>query len=157
MKAILFLFIFLLISCSSSFIYGQNEKKQLNLHASLLDFEENLYFFKTDKFTIRVDVVNGQYRYASWNKGKSTQMSPDLVLFSKNPSVENEINDIAWTDEVWKFTNGSYEYMIISRSFNRLNTTQTHSSGISHTETFFQYGKKGKFSKMLPTKAIDLF
>lgn len=57
------------------------EKSQKALHPSIKDFAHPTLSFKTDNFIIRVDEMGQEnYRYASWNKNKSTLDEPDIVI-----------------------------------------------------------------------------
>ena len=39
--------------------------------------------FKANKFTIRIEILSdGSYKYSSWGKNKSTEQSPDLILYN---------------------------------------------------------------------------
>ena len=58
----------------------QEESKKV-LHSSIKDFAHPTLSFKTDNFIIRVDEMGQEnYRYASWNKNKSTLDEPDIVI-----------------------------------------------------------------------------
>lgn len=39
--------------------------------------------FKANKFTIRIDILpDGGYKYSSWGKNKSTEQTPDIILYN---------------------------------------------------------------------------
>ncbi len=59
-----------------------HQEKEAKLHPSVSDWNKNIWVLKNEKFTIRIDLMDdGNYRYVSWNRPKSTSEEPDLILF----------------------------------------------------------------------------
>ncbi|MDA0327242.1 MAG: hypothetical protein O3C47_08695 [Bacteroidetes bacterium] len=78
------------------------------LHPDLKKFEAPIHTIQTDKFIVRVDLLeNEKYRYASWSIDSDISNKPDLV-----------INNGEWTPDgsggnhYYTFTNGEYSYVV---------------------------------------------
>ncbi|MGO3707629.1 hypothetical protein [Mesonia hippocampi] len=78
------------------------------LHADLKDFKKPIHTIETDKFIVRIDLLeNEKYRYASWSIDSEISSKPDLV-----------INNGEWTPDGsggnhhFTFTNGEYSYIV---------------------------------------------
>ena len=78
------------------------------LHTDLKDFKKPIHTIETDKFIVRVDLLEDQkYRYASWSKESDISNKPDLV-----------INNGIWTPDGsggnhhFTFTNSEYSYVV---------------------------------------------
>jgi hypothetical protein len=81
-------------------------KQKSALHPSLREYERPELMWQTDKFMIRIDDMgNGQYRYASWNKGKSLNEKPDLVL-----KQGRLLFDGSGGNHSFQFKSGPYQY-----------------------------------------------
>lgn len=47
--------------------------------------------FRANEFTIRIDILpDGSYKYSSWSKNKSTEQSPDIILYNGEMECWNE-------------------------------------------------------------------
>ncbi len=78
--------------------------------------------FKANEFTIRIEVLpNGSYKYSSWGNNKSTQQSPDLILYNGklecwgetgrcdcNAVYENGVSSLLGRE--YTFKNNEYSY-----------------------------------------------
>ena len=78
------------------------------LHTDLKDFKKPMHTIETEKFIVRVDLLEDQkYRYASWAKDSDISNKPDLV-----------INNGIWTPDGsggnhhFTFTNSEYSYVV---------------------------------------------
>ena len=78
------------------------------LHTDLKDFKKPIHTIETEKFIVRVDLLEDQkYRYASWAKNSDISNKPDLV-----------INNGIWTPDGsggnhhFTFTNSEYSYVV---------------------------------------------
>ena len=81
------------------------DDEELKLYPSLLNFKHNLFTARSDKYTIRVDVMpDDRYRYASW-KNKHYSQEPDLVLVGGTK--------IEGSRDIYSFVNGIYRYDIV--------------------------------------------
>ncbi len=93
--------------------YGEKLLKESleQIHPSLRILKKPVLFFETDKFIIRIDEIdkNGDsvYRYASWDKSKTTLDEPDLVL-------SNGIRQFSGSggNHSYLFKNGKYVYNV---------------------------------------------
>jgi hypothetical protein len=55
------------------------EKK--TLHSSIANYKNPKYIIETNKFRIRIDVLeDNSYRYSSWNLKQSMSQKPDLII-----------------------------------------------------------------------------
>ena len=84
-----------------------NYEREL-LHTDLKDFKKPIHTIETDRFIVRVDLLeNKKYRYASWSIDSDLSSIPDLV-----------INNGEWTPDgsggnhQFTFTNGGYSYIV---------------------------------------------
>ncbi len=84
------------------------ESERNLLHTDLKDFKKPIHTIETDKFIVRVDLLEDQkYRYASWSKESDISNKPDLV-----------INNGIWTPDGsggnhhFTFTNSEYSYVV---------------------------------------------
>ena len=84
------------------------EDEKSLLYAELKEFKKPIHTVETDKFIVRIDLLENQkYRYASWSKDSNISNKPDLVL-----------NNGEWTPDgsggnhYFTFTNGEYRYTI---------------------------------------------
>lgn len=78
------------------------------LHPDLKNFKAPIHTIQTEKFIVRVDLLeNEKYRYASWSIDSDISSKPDLV-----------INNGEWTPDGsggnhhFTFTNGEYSYVV---------------------------------------------
>jgi len=88
------------------------------LHPDLQKFEAPIHTIQTDKFILRVDLLeNKKYRYACWSIDSDISNKPDLV-----------INNGVWTPDGsggnhhYSFTNGEYSYVVY---VNNMTTDET--------------------------------
>ena len=84
------------------------ESERNLLHTDLKDFKKPIHTIETEKFIVRVDLLEDQkYRYASWSKESDISNKPDLV-----------INNGIWTPDGsggnhhFTFTNSEYSYVV---------------------------------------------
>jgi hypothetical protein len=84
-------------------------KEKASIHASLKNFIRNELFLKTEKFIIRVDLIDESrmYRYAAWSVGKSISDKPDIII-----KDGNIIYDGNGGNRYYEFKNGDYVYRI---------------------------------------------
>lgn len=75
----------------------------------LQNFSRVVQIIQTKKFLVRIDVVDGKYRYISWSSGKQTTDTPDLVLYN---GVNNSIGGMIDPMNEYVFNNGKYKYII---------------------------------------------
>lgn len=78
------------------------------LYTDLKEFKKPIHTIETDKFIVRIDLLENQkYRYASWSKESDISNKPDLV-----------INNGEWTPDGnggnhhFTFTNGEHNYTV---------------------------------------------
>jgi len=91
---------------SDHFQYTENAGKRYWLHPSLRVFEELDAEFDTDRFHMRIDkLADGNYRYASWSKGKATTDTPNIVIANGRRTMWNTLQ------RQYTFTNGVYSYI----------------------------------------------
>ena len=89
------------------------EQKWINyernlLHTKLKNFKKPVYTIETDKFIVRIDLLeNENYRYASWSKGSKISDQPDLII--KNGEL---IYDGSGGNHYFTFSNGDYQYIV---------------------------------------------
>jgi hypothetical protein len=88
------------------------------LYTDLKEFKKPIHTIETDKFIVRIDLLENQkYRYASWSKESDISNKPDLV-----------INNGEWTPDGsggnhhFTFKNGEYSYVVL---VNVLGTDET--------------------------------
>jgi len=80
-----------------------NQEKS-HLYESIKDFKEPIFVWETQKFRIRVDILeNNTYRYASWKISKGQNEKPDLII------TNGEI--------VFNGNGGNHEYLFKSGAF----------------------------------------
>ena len=73
------------------------------LHESLAEYDELVLFFRTKNHIVRLDYVNGNFRYASWEATSSISEKPDIIIYN------GERDDDAKT---FVFVKGNYEYTV---------------------------------------------
>lgn len=84
-----------------------NDKTKATIHPSLKDFESNIVILKSKNLEVRIDnTKEGSYRYASWSKGKSNSLSPDLTLFTTKANHDGypPIPSYVFTNKNWTYT-----------------------------------------------------
>ncbi len=82
----------------------ENEKT-INFESSV---EVNLIHCKNEKFTIKIDrLKNGDVRYISWNKPKTTTNEPDLILLSGSIEKQGTAGGYHFL-----FSHGTWQYII---------------------------------------------
>ncbi|MDP2634963.1 MULTISPECIES: hypothetical protein [unclassified Pseudoalteromonas] len=78
------------------------------LHPSVSTFTKPILDWQTAKYRVRVDNLgDGNYRYASWSKGKKTSDKPDIVLLKGELEFEGSGGNHSYT-----FKNGRYSYVL---------------------------------------------
>jgi len=111
------------------FKYVENEAKRYWLHPSLRVFEELDAEFDTDRFHMRIDkIADGNYRYASWSKGKATTDTPNIVIQNGKSTMWDSAK------KQFTFTNGEYSYIC----------TYTHADDNGHFTGEFVLTQNGK-------------
>ena len=78
------------------------------LHTDLKDFKKPIHTIETDKFIVRVDLLeNEKYRYASWSIDSEISSKPDLVIKNGEWTPDGSGGNHHFT-----FTNGEYSYIV---------------------------------------------
>ena len=78
------------------------------LYADLKEFKKPIHTIESDRFIVRVDLLeNQEYRYASWSKDSDISDKPDLVI-----NNGEWIPDGSGGNHHFTFTNGEYSYVI---------------------------------------------
>lgn len=78
------------------------------LYPDLKKFKAPIHTIQTDKFIVRVDLLeNGKYRYASWSIDSDLSNKPDLVISNGKWTPDGSGGNHHYT-----FTNGEYSYFI---------------------------------------------
>lgn len=84
----------------------ESEKELLN--TELKDFKKPIYTLETQKFIVRIDLLENQkYRYASWSIESDISKKPDLVIYNGE-----WIPDGSGGNHHFIFTNRDYSYKI---------------------------------------------
>ena len=84
------------------------QQQKAQLHPSLQNFKEPVFLFQTPKHLVRIDLLNNDaYRYASWRQNSSQSSKPDLVLTSKDSSIEGSAGN-----QNIVFKSGPYTYEV---------------------------------------------
>jgi len=82
------------------------ERNRNSMHKSLADFTRPILTLETKKFRVRIDVVKGSYRYASWSIDSQISEKPDLIL--KDGIL---IPEGSGRNYRYEFSNGEYTYI----------------------------------------------
>jgi hypothetical protein len=78
------------------------------LHSVLKDFKKPIHTIETDKFIVRIDLLENQkYRYVSWPKESKLSDIPDLVI-----NNGERIPDGSGGNHYFTFKNGIYTYVL---------------------------------------------
>ena len=78
------------------------------LHTDLKDFKKPIHTIETDKFIVRVDLLeNKKYRYASWSIDSDISNKPNLVISNGEWTPDGSGGNHHFT-----FTNGEYSYIV---------------------------------------------
>lgn len=80
-------------------------KDKVSIHKSLQKFDEPVAIMETEKFRVRIDEVDGKYRYASWEIGQKQSEKPDLIV-----NDGEMIRDGSGGNHHYLFKNGDYTY-----------------------------------------------
>jgi hypothetical protein len=81
---------------------------QSKIYPSVKMWKENIYVCETNKFLIRVDLMdNNELRYIAWSKPKTISEKPDLILYHGKQEFQGTMGGITYT-----FSNGQYYYQI---------------------------------------------
>jgi hypothetical protein len=84
---------------------------QRKIYPSIKAWMENVLVCETDKFLIRVDLLdNYELRYVAWNKPKKIDTKPDLVLNKGVQEFHGTMGGVSYT-----FKNDKYYYQIDQR------------------------------------------
>ena len=105
------------------------EMERLELHASLRSYREPVLEWETCSFRIRVDRLDGGYRYAAWRVDRLHDSEPDLVIANGTDNAEGTLGDHGFY-----FANGAYKYILFvdtasTVSAGDLEVYRTHLSG----------------------------
>lgn len=92
--------------------------ERLELHASLSSYQEPVLEWETCNYRVRVDRVDGEYRYAAWGVDRFHDSEPDLVIANGTYNPEGPSGDHGFY-----FANGAYKYILF------VDTTSTISAG----------------------------
>ena len=92
--------------------------ERLELHESLKDYQLPVLEWETCSYRIRVDRVDGGYRYAAWSVDRFHDSEPDIIVDNGTYSVEGTLGDHGYY-----FSNGEYKYILF------VDTTSTVSAG----------------------------
>lgn len=78
------------------------------LYSNLRNFKKPIHTIETDKFIVRVDLLENQkYRYAAWSKESNISNKPDLVIGNGELTPDG-----SGGNHHYKFTNGAYSYIV---------------------------------------------
>ena len=78
------------------------------IHTDLKDFKKPIHTIETDKFIVRVDLLeNEKYRYASWSIDSEISSKPDLVIKNGEWTPDGSGGNHHFT-----FKNGIYTYVL---------------------------------------------
>tara|TARA_B100000767_G_scaffold72220_1_gene68728 strand:+ start:1605 stop:2363 length:759 start_codon:yes stop_codon:yes gene_type:complete len=84
------------------------ESERTLLHTDLKNFIKPIHTIETNKFIVRVDLLEDQkYRYASWSKESDMASKPDLVINNGELTPDGSGGNHYFT-----FTNGVYRYKV---------------------------------------------
>jgi hypothetical protein len=79
-----------------------------SMHPSVGKWKKNLMVAKSDKFLIRVDLLeDNTLRYISWSNNKKLSDKPDLILYNGTQDFHGTIGGLFYT-----FKNGDWTYVI---------------------------------------------
>ena len=92
--------------------------ERLELHDSLREYDSPVLEWETCNYRIRVDRLDGGYRYAAWNVGRFHDSEPDLVIHDGTHHMEGTSGDHGYY-----FSNGQYKYILF------VDATSTVSAG----------------------------
>ncbi|MDE0229597.1 MAG: hypothetical protein OXJ62_12170 [Spirochaetaceae bacterium] len=98
--------------------YRLIDLERLGLHESLRDYQLPILEWETCSYRVRVDRVDGGYRYAAWNVARFHDSEPDIVIDKGTYNMEGTLGDHGYY-----FSNGEYKYILF------VDTTSTVSAG----------------------------
>ena len=85
-----------------------HQETESKIHSSVDDWKLNILVCQTDKFLIRIDLMeNNELRYISWSKTKNIGDKPDLILFDGKQEFQGTMGGVTYT-----FENGNWTYTI---------------------------------------------
>lgn len=85
----------------------EDETKRI-INPSLNQWKKNVIVCKSDKFLIRVDLMDdNSLRYVSWNNSKKISDNPDLALYKGIQEFQGTMGGVTYT-----FKNGDWTYTI---------------------------------------------
>jgi hypothetical protein len=84
---------------------------QNKIYPSVKMWKENILVCETNKFLIRVDLLdNDELRYIAWSKPKTITEKPDLILSHGVQEFQGTMGGVTYT-----FSNGQYYYQVDQR------------------------------------------
>ena len=84
------------------------ESEKELLYTDLKDFKKPIHTLVTEKFIVRIDLLENQkYRYASWSIESDISSKPDLVINNGERTADGSGGNHHFT-----FTNGEYSYIV---------------------------------------------
>ena len=84
---------------------------QNKIYPSVKMWKENILVCETNKFLIRVDLLdNDELRYIAWSKPKTITEKPDLILSHGVQEFQDTMGGVTYT-----FSNGQYYYQVDQR------------------------------------------
>lgn len=89
------------------------ESPHKDMHESLATYNRLICHFTTKDYIVRVDSLDShELRYASWKKPKTMADEPDIIIHGgarqEHPAADDELGRC----DDYRFTNGSYEYLV---------------------------------------------
>lgn len=86
-------------------LHVENENK---IHSSVKDWKANILMCKTEKFLIRIDLLDDEsIRYISWSNTKDISTKPDLILSNGTTEYHGSMGGVTYS-----FKNGIWTYVI---------------------------------------------
>ena len=83
------------------------------LHTDLKNFKKPIHTIESDKFIVRIDLLeNEKYRYASWSKHSEISSKPNLVINKGERRADGSSGNHYFT-----FVNGEYRYIVYVNIF----------------------------------------
>ena len=124
------------------------ELERLELHDSLRSYREPVLEWETCTYRVRVDRVDGGYRYAAWSVDQSHDREPDIIIEHGTHNMEGTLGDHGYF-----FSNGQYKYILF------VDTTSTVSAGDlevyrTHLRGYFDVRYKAEDHEMLWAEQI---
>lgn len=86
---------------------SETKRAKSNMHTSIREWNRNVLVYQCSRYTVRIDETSGGLRFASWNKGRSTRSSPDLILYDGTTEFYGTQGGVGY-----KFKSGEWAYLI---------------------------------------------